>query len=79
MDPFLRTCVARVADLALSFSLSFSLACIVQKPTRVNTAVDSKRVQRNRGRKTVAALYRRAKWSDSKERQIKHETDNRAI
>lgn len=71
MDPFLRTRsrVARVRQ---------PLSCTMQKPTWVNGTVDGEGARRNGGEK-VGGTVLRAKCNESKERQIKHKTDNRAI
>lgn len=71
MDPFLRT-HSRVARVRRPLSRT------MQKPTRVNATVVCEGARRNGGEK-VGGTVLRAKCNESKERQIKHETDNRAI
>jgi len=71
MDPFLRT-RSRIARVRRP------LLRTMQKPTRVNATVVGEGVRRNGGEK-VGGTVLRTKCNESKERQIKHETDNHAI
>lgn len=74
MDPFLRTRsrVARVADLSC-------VLCKNPLESMLRSMAKERGVARRDGGEKVGGTVLRTKWNESKERQIKHKTDNRAI